>query len=67
MLASPHPVTDIEIATRLLAAGRRSEAYGLAVAVLHRVGDQGSDEARRYWTRASELAEAAWAGDLRPV
>jgi hypothetical protein len=50
---------EVEIAARLLEAGHRSEAYGVAIAVLHKVGDQWSDESRLCWDRAREIALAA--------
>lgn len=50
---------EVEIAARLLEAGHRAEAYGIAIGVLHRVGGQLSDEAKLCWERAREVALAA--------
>lgn len=50
---------EVEIAARLLEDGHRSQAYGVAIAVLHRIGDQLSDESKLCWERAREVALAA--------
>lgn len=52
-------LVELEIAARLLEDGYRAEAYGVAVHVLHRVGNVAGDESRLCWDRARAVAMAA--------